>query len=146
MDKDLTLLAEAYEKTKQIEEGFWDRTKANLAGAKASAGSQMGEWGKAIKSIGQNVMGNYDAAAASSAAAKDLEASRPGVSVEAKIESFFNSKNNKIKSLADDIATDIQKLNLMDGITISSEDLTAKLKTALMSYFRGVRGDQNLNL
>lgn len=91
-----------------IEEGLWDRTKARVAGV-----------GGAVKGLGQRVAGGVKGAVAGAtgdiagaqAAAQQGKAGKAAGPV-AKVNSYRNTAQTKIKKLTDEILNDLSKLGI----------------------------------
>lgn len=139
--KDQALLSEAYQKVisqQQIEEGLWDRMKAQGAsavGAVRGIGDRAKGFGYGLQAAAKYVTG--DTLGANIAGAKSQLAHQAGKdsSKNAKIDSFLNSKNSKITGLVQDIVNDMNKLGLVDPSNpITEEDLSKEMTEFLEFY------------
>ena len=148
------------EKT-ELEEGIWDRMKANFAGAKAGAGAS-------VSNIAGNIKGRYNAATSAygdpNALAGHTEKDAAAVKAFTKAEALLDNSMAKVNAMKIDFERDLEKMNFgqFDGAIkpeikaisaslVRSVDLVraffAKVKaakeTGQWKGVRGVAGPQN---
>jgi hypothetical protein len=139
--KDQILLSEAYQKVisqQQIEEGLWDRMKAQGAsavGAVKSIGDRAKGYGYGLQAAARNVIGDRTGATAAQAKSELAYQTSSNSSKKSKIDSFLKSKNGKIASLVQDIINDMNKLGLVDPSNPITEDLLSKEMVEFLEFY-----------
>lgn len=113
----------------QINEGLFDRAKANVAGAVGT-----------VKGMGARASGTLGAAKAAFfgdkpgvQAAADKAASGKQMGIDAKTQSIVGSHQQKLTKAIDDYANDLNKLKLSDPGSVNKlkQDLTSQIQSAV---------------
>jgi hypothetical protein len=138
--KDDINLAEAYAQMyKPLEEGLFDRTKANLSGIGAGLKQRLSGYGTGLKGAGQTLAGNISKGSDVLAQAKQQIAGANQVGTDAKIQSIINTKTAKVRDLAQDTIKDLNKMGLNKSKEeggLDAEDLTKDLSTTLTNFLQ----------